>query len=91
MSRIPKGRFLSMLEGVDYAPLWQHCNVFDSRTGQIGIQLNKLVYRYDDEHWNKYYPPNEIDDRDLIVAMSPSVLKREKLKVQTKPFILKTP
>lgn len=91
MSRIPKGRFLSMLEAANDCPHWKHNCPIDSRTGPTSTQLNGLIYRYDDSHWDLYYPPNEYFDRDIITCLTDYAIKREKLKVQTKPFILKTP
>lgn len=83
------GRYVSQVAAAEYVPIWVHNCVMDRRTRDLGKVLNGKAYRFDDPHWNSYYPPNEFNDRDSIMAMTEKSAERNGYQIQTEAPKLK--
>lgn len=82
------GRYIEQTANTEYAPFWQHQCVMDSVTRPLGRTLNGLIYRYDDPHWQTMYPPNEHNDRDMIITLSDFYMQNHpELKAEKEPPI----
>lgn len=75
-------RYLQSLEDVDFAPYWQYKAILDNRTRREHRALNDKVFRYDDEFWDKFYPPNGFGCRCFVKSLSEQQLKSKGLKVE---------
>jgi len=70
------GRIDAQEELKERMPYWRHVSIIDSRTRPLGKWLDGKVFPANDPHWNTYYPPNEYNDRGVVVAMNEFMLKR---------------
>lgn len=75
-------RYLDQLEDVDFAPYWEYKAVLDNRTRPSHRALNGKVFRYDDEFWDKFYPPNGWGCRCYVVNLTEKQLKQAGLSVE---------
>lgn len=75
-------RYLDQLEDVDFAPYWEYKAVLDNRTRPAHRALNGKVFRYDDEFWDKFYPPNGWGCRCYVVNLTEKQLKQAGLTVE---------
>ncbi len=62
------GRYQSMMAVTKYAPWWEYVAVMDRRTRPSHAELNGLVFRFDDQFWLSFYPPNGFRCRCRVVA-----------------------
>ena len=52
------GRYRTQMENVDHRPYFMYVAVMDARTRPAHAALNGHIFRFDDEFWNAFYPPN---------------------------------
>ena len=64
------GRYKTQAENTDNRPYWQYVAVMDRRTRASHAMLNGRVFRFDDEFWNDFYPPNGWGCRCRVRALS---------------------
>ena len=78
------GRYRTQMENVDNRPNLMYVAVMDARTRPAHAMLNGRVFRFDDEFWKSFYPPNgwrcrcrvrslsdaNLVDRDLLLESS---------------------
>lgn len=77
------GRYKQQLEDADVAPYFQYCAVMDGRTRPAHQAMNGKVFRYDDPIWNTMYPPNGWNCRCTVVSLTPGMVKRKGLTVES--------
>ena len=76
------GRYLEQLENADIAPYLQYVCVIDSVTRPEHKALHQKIFRYDDEFWLYFYPPNGWGCRCTVRSLSASKLKHLGLTVE---------
>lgn len=74
-------RYRQQMENVDSRPYWKYVAVMDERTRHSHAALNNKVFRYNDPIWDTLYPPNGWNCRCVVVALSATDLKEQKLQV----------
>lgn len=77
------GRYKQQLEDADVAPYFQYCAVMDGRTRPAHQAMNGKIFRYDDPIWNTMYPPNGWNCRCTVVSLTPGMVKRKGLTVES--------
>lgn len=77
------GRYRQQMEAAESRPYWKYIAVIDPKTREQHRALNGKVFRYDDEFWDYFYPPNGFNCRCRVRALSRRQLKREGLKVES--------
>lgn len=77
------GRYKQQLEDADVAPYFQYCSVMDGRTRPAHQAMNGKAFRYDDPIWNTMYPPNGWNCRCTVVSLTPGMVKRKGLTVES--------
>lgn len=76
------GRYLEQLQDVDFAPYLQYNCIVDSHTRPEHLALHGKVYRYDDEFWASFYPPNGWGCRCYIINLTEKEVQRKGLKIE---------
>jgi len=77
------GRYKEQIDNVENRPYFQYVAVMDRRTRPSHAMLNGRVFRYDDEFWNSFYPPNGWGCRCRVRALSNENLSDRKLEVDS--------
>lgn len=77
------GRYKQQLEDADVAPYFQYCAVMDGRTRPAHQAMNGKIFRYDDPIRNTMYPPNGWNCRCTVVSLTPGMVKRKGLTVES--------
>jgi SPP1 gp7 family putative phage head morphogenesis protein len=77
------GRYKTQAENTDNRPFWQYIAVMDRRTRPSHAMLNGRVFRFDDEFWNDFYPPNGWGCRCRVRALSEGNIKDRNLAVDS--------
>lgn len=77
------GRYKEQIDNVENRPYFQYVAVMDRRTRPSHAMLNGRVFRYDDEFWNSFYPPNGWGCRCRVRALSEDNIKGRKLDVDS--------
>lgn len=75
------GRYKSFMENVDDRPYWEYVAVLDARTRPSHRALNGRVFRYDDQFWNSFYPPNGFNCRCRVRAHSENNMQSRDLQL----------
>ncbi len=76
------GKYLQMMEDVDFAPYLQYHCVVDSHTRPDHLALHEKVFRYDDPFWAKFYPPNGWNCRCWVTQLTEREVKRKGLEIE---------
>ena len=74
-------RYRQQLENVDSRPYWKYIAILDDRTRHSHAAMHNKVFRYDDPIWDTHYPPNGINCRCMVVALTEEDLKEQKIQV----------
>lgn len=77
------GRYKEQIDNVDNRPYFQYVAVMDKRTRPAHAQLNGRVFKYNDEFWNSFYPPNGWGCRCRVRALSADNIKERDLGVDS--------
>ena len=77
------GRYKEQIYNIENRPYFQYVAVMDRRTRPSHAQLNGRIFRYDDEFWNSFYPPNGWGCRCRVRALSGTNIKDRKLGVDS--------
>ena len=77
------GRYKEQIDNIENRPYFQYVAVMDRRTRPSHAQLNGRIFRYDDEFWNSFYPPNGWGCRCRVRALSETNIKDRKLGVDS--------
>lgn len=77
------GRYKEQIDNVENRPYFQYIAVMDRRTRPAHAQLNGRVFKYDDEFWNSFYPPNGWGCRCRVRVLSDDNLKDRNLGVDS--------
>jgi len=77
------GRYKEQIDNTENRPYFQYVAVMDRRTRPSHAMLNGRVFRYDDEFWNSFYPPNGWGCRCRVRALSDENLKNRNLDVDS--------
>ena len=77
------GRYKGMMENVGSHPYWQYVAVIDRRTRPMHRAMNGSIFRADDAFWDSHYPPNGLNCRCRVSAVSAYEVKRDGLQVQS--------
>ncbi|MDD3420303.1 MAG: phage minor head protein [Candidatus Gastranaerophilales bacterium] len=77
------GRYKEQIDNVENRPYFQYVAVMDRRTRPAHAQLNGRVFKYNDEFWNSFYPPNGWGCRCRVRALSEDNLKDRGLGVDS--------
>ena len=77
------GRYKEQIDNTENRPYFQYVAVMDRRTRPAHAQLNGRVFKYDDEFWNSFYPPNGWGCRCRVRALSEDNLKERDLVVDS--------
>jgi len=75
------GRYKEQINNIENRPYFQYVAVMDRRTRPSHAMLNGRVFRYDDEFWNSFYPPNGWGCRCRVRSLSEDNIKDRKLDV----------
>ena len=75
-------RYLEQLQDADFAPYLQYKCIIDSHTRPEHLALHDKVYRYDDEFWASFYPPNGWGCRCYVINLSQREVEQKGLKVE---------
>lgn len=71
------GRYKQMIDNKDSRPFWQYFTMDDGRVRASHARLEGKVFKWDDEFWNYFYPPNGWGCRCKVMALSDEEMKRE--------------
>ncbi|KOE31964.1 phage head morphogenesis protein [Aggregatibacter actinomycetemcomitans] len=74
-------RYAEQVANADEQPYWQYLAIKDSRTRASHLALHEKVYRFDDPIWDVMYPPNGINCRCRVRALSKKRLQKLGLEV----------
>lgn len=77
------GRYKEQMNNVKNRPYFEYVAVMDRRTRPSHAQLNGRIFRYDDEFWNDFYPPNGWGCRCRVRPLSEDNIKDRKLGVDS--------
>ena len=77
------GRYQTQIDNVENRPYFEYVAVMDRRTRPAHAQLNGRIFKYDDEFWNSFYPPNGWGCRCRVRALSEENIKDRKLGVDS--------
>jgi SPP1 gp7 family putative phage head morphogenesis protein len=77
------GRYRTQMENVDNRPYMEYVAVMDARTRPAHAALNGRVFRYNDEFWNSFYPPNGWRCRCRVRALDDANIAERGLEVET--------
>lgn len=69
------GRYKDQTDNIENRPYFQYVAVMDRRTRPAHAQLNGRIFKYDDEFWDSFYPPNGWGCRCRVRALSDENLK----------------
>lgn len=76
------GRYLQLLEDVDFAPYFVYNSILDESTRPSHRALHGKVYRYDDPVWASIFPPNGWGCRCFVKSLSEREVERKGIKVE---------
>lgn len=76
------GRYLQLLEDVDFAPYFVYNSMLDESTRPSHRALHGKVYRYDDPVWASIFPPNGWGCRCFVKSLSEREVERKGIKVE---------
>lgn len=74
-------RYAEQMANADEQPYWQYLAIKDSRTRASHLALHEKVYRFDDPIWDVMYPPNGLNCRCRVRALSQRRLDKMGLEV----------
>lgn len=77
------GRYLQLLEDVDFAPYFVYNSILDESTRPSHRALHGKVYRYDDPVWASIFPPNGWGCRCFVKSLSEREVERKGIKVES--------
>lgn len=77
------GRYKRQMEMSDARPYWMYLAINDARTRPAHRALHGKVFRFDDPIWSSAYPPNGINCRCRVRALSQRNLEREGLRPES--------
>jgi len=77
------GRYRTQAENVEARPYFQYVAVMDARTRPAHAMLNGRVFRYNDDFWNSFYPPNGWRCRCRVRALDQENLAARGLEVES--------
>lgn len=65
-------RYKRYLENAEDRPYWQYVAVMDGRTRGSHAALNGKIWRWDDPVWREIWPPNDLECRCRVRALTES-------------------
>jgi SPP1 gp7 family putative phage head morphogenesis protein len=77
------GRYIALRANVENRPFWQYVAVMDRRTRPAHAALNGRVFRYDDEFWNSFWPPNGYRCRCTVRALDQADMDSRKIDLSS--------
>lgn len=77
------GRYKEQIDNIENRPYFQYIAVMDRRTRPSHAMLNGRIFKYDDEFWDSFYPPNGWGCRCRVRALSDDNLKERNLDVDS--------
>lgn len=77
------GRYIALRANVQNRPFWQYVAVMDRRTRPAHAALNGRVFRYDDEFWNSFWPPNGYRCRCTVRALDQADMDSRKIDLSS--------
>lgn len=79
-SALSTSRYRQMLKLKDGAPYWEYVTARDERVRESHRGLDGVILRYDDERWQKIYPPNGWRCRCVVSSLTRNQAKGVNIK-----------
>lgn len=84
------GRYIALRANVGNRPFWQYVAVMDRRTRPSHSALNGRVFRYDDEFWNHFWPPNGYRCRCTVRALDQADMDSRNIDLSSSEGLMDT-